>query len=36
MIQAGLNKTVLVAAGEIMSRTVNWQEREARPKSTSR
>ncbi len=29
MIQAGLNKTVLVAAGEIMSRTVNWQERES-------
>ena len=24
-----MNKTVLVAAGEIMSRTVNWQERES-------
>ncbi len=29
MIQAGVNKKVLVAAGEIMSRTVNWQERES-------
>lgn len=29
MIMAGLNKKVLVAAGEIMSRTVNWQERES-------
>jgi 3-oxoacyl-[acyl-carrier-protein] synthase III len=29
MIVAGLNKKVLVVAGEIMSRTVNWQERES-------
>ncbi len=29
MIKAGVNKTALVAAGEIMSRTVNWQERES-------
>jgi 3-oxoacyl-[acyl-carrier-protein] synthase III len=28
MILAGLNKMVLVSAGEIMSRTVNWKERE--------
>lgn len=29
MIKAGFNKTALVVAGEIMSRTVNWQERES-------
>jgi 3-oxoacyl-[acyl-carrier-protein] synthase III len=29
MIRAGLNKKVLVVAGEIMSRTVNWKERES-------
>lgn len=29
MIMAGLNKKVLVSAGEIMTRTVNWQERES-------
>jgi 3-oxoacyl-[acyl-carrier-protein] synthase-3 len=29
MIEAGVNKTALVLAGEIMSRTVNWQERES-------
>jgi 3-oxoacyl-[acyl-carrier-protein] synthase-3 len=29
LIQAGFNKMALVAAGEIMSRTVNWQERES-------
>jgi 3-oxoacyl-[acyl-carrier-protein] synthase III len=29
MIEAGMNKTALVVAGEIMSRTVNWQERES-------
>jgi 3-oxoacyl-[acyl-carrier-protein] synthase III len=29
MIEAGFNKKVLVVAGEIMSRTVNWQERES-------
>lgn len=29
MIEAGINKTALVVAGEIMSRTVNWQERES-------
>jgi 3-oxoacyl-[acyl-carrier-protein] synthase III len=29
MIEAGLNKKVLVVAGEIMSRTVNWKERES-------
>ncbi len=29
MIKAGVNKTALVVAGEIMSRTVNWQERES-------
>ncbi len=29
MISASVNKTALVAAGEIMSRTVNWQERES-------
>jgi 3-oxoacyl-[acyl-carrier-protein] synthase III len=29
MIEAGMNKRVLVVAGEIMSRTVNWQERES-------
>jgi 3-oxoacyl-[acyl-carrier-protein] synthase III len=29
MIEAGFNKRVLVVAGEIMSRTVNWQERES-------
>jgi len=29
MIQAGANKMALVVAGEIMSRVVNWQERES-------
>jgi 3-oxoacyl-[acyl-carrier-protein] synthase-3 len=29
MIEAGFNKKVLVVAGEIMSRTVNWKERES-------
>jgi 3-oxoacyl-[acyl-carrier-protein] synthase-3 len=29
MIRSGANKTVLVVAGEIMSRVVNWQERES-------
>jgi 3-oxoacyl-[acyl-carrier-protein] synthase-3 len=29
MIEAGFNRKVLVVAGEIMSRTVNWQERES-------
>ncbi|OPY67525.1 MAG: 3-oxoacyl-(acyl-carrier-protein) synthase 3 [Syntrophorhabdaceae bacterium PtaU1.Bin034] len=29
MITAGVNKKALVVAGEIMSRTVNWQERES-------
>jgi 3-oxoacyl-[acyl-carrier-protein] synthase-3 len=29
MIMAGFNKKVLVSAGEIMTRTVNWQERES-------
>ncbi len=29
MIEAGLNKRALVVAGEIMSRTVNWEERES-------
>jgi 3-oxoacyl-[acyl-carrier-protein] synthase III len=29
LIRAGTNKTVLVAAGEIMSRVVNWKERES-------
>jgi 3-oxoacyl-[acyl-carrier-protein] synthase III len=29
MIEAGFNKKALVVAGEIMSRTVNWQERES-------
>jgi 3-oxoacyl-[acyl-carrier-protein] synthase III len=29
MIEAGFNKTALVVAGEIMSRVVNWQERES-------
>ncbi len=28
MIQAGVNKKALVVAGEIMSRVVNWEERE--------
>jgi 3-oxoacyl-[acyl-carrier-protein] synthase III len=28
LIQAGVNKRALVVAGEIMSRTVNWKERE--------
>ncbi len=29
LIRAGTNKTALVVAGEIMSRTVNWKERES-------
>lgn len=29
MIETGQSKTALVVAGEIMSRTVNWQERES-------
>jgi len=29
MIQTGVNKMALVVAGEIMSRVVNWQERES-------
>lgn len=29
MVRAGANKNVLVAAGEIMSRVVNWNERES-------
>ena len=29
LIKAGMNKRALVVAGEIMSRTVNWQERES-------
>ena len=29
MIKSGANKTVLVVAGEIMSRVVNWKERES-------
>jgi 3-oxoacyl-[acyl-carrier-protein] synthase-3 len=29
LIKAGMNKRVLVCAGEIMSRTVNWKERES-------
>ena len=29
LIKAGMNRTALVCAGEIMSRTVNWKERES-------
>ncbi|MGD0232193.1 MAG: beta-ketoacyl-ACP synthase III [Syntrophorhabdales bacterium] len=29
LIRAGANKTALVCAGEIMTRTVNWEERES-------
>jgi 3-oxoacyl-[acyl-carrier-protein] synthase-3 len=29
LIKAGMNKRALLCAGEIMSRTVNWRERES-------